>query len=235
MGKMRAFPGPIRQEGPSVPPRYVLSDEQKEWIREYFPSRTALEMYTAMGVAPSTFYRFLREMGIRKTSAQQARIWRANSRKGVRKLRANGYYDSLRDKGVSQACRDGIKAYWQDIKDGKRPHPLEVMKKKHPRLYAKRSARNSENRKKLLRMERFRLMSGLRQETNLHVVVTPFTRSQVLHRHNALARGYWFYDDCSEAGGERYNIYYDADTKRSARFEMNLEKDGFNVKDGTGL
>ena len=37
-------------------------------------------------------------------------------------------------------------------------------------------------------------------------------------------------DDCSEQGGERYNIYYDNETKRSPIFERNLLKDGFHLK-----
>ena len=36
-------------------------------------------------------------------------------------------------------------------------------------------------------------------------------------------------DDCSEQGGERYNIYYDNETQRSSIFEKNLLKDGFQL------
>ena len=38
--------------------------------------------------------------------------------------------------------------------------------------------------------------------------------------------------DCSEGSGERYNIYYNEDTKRSQLFERNLINDGFNVVQG---
>ena len=37
-------------------------------------------------------------------------------------------------------------------------------------------------------------------------------------------------EDCSESGGERYNIYYDNQTHRSEKFENNLISDGFNVR-----
>ena len=65
--------------------------------------------------------------------------------------------------------------------------------------------------------------------------VTHYTKSQRNHRYNAIKRGYWVYEDWSEAGGERYNIYYDADTERSQIFEKNLVADGFNVIDGSNL
>ena len=37
----------------------------------------------------------------------------------------------------------------------------------------------------------------------------PYTKRQTSHRYNALKRGYIIMEDCSEQGGERYNIYYD--------------------------
>jgi hypothetical protein len=36
-------------------------------------------------------------------------------------------------------------------------------------------------------------------------------------------------EDCTEHGGERYNIYYDNETKRAPIFEKNLLKDGFHL------
>ncbi|MBO4551507.1 MAG: hypothetical protein J5733_12320, partial [Bacteroidaceae bacterium] len=56
------------------------------------------------------------------------------------------------------------------------------------------------------------------------------TRSQICRRYSAIKRGYILMEDCSEQGGERYNIYYDDDTERSEKFENNLKNDGFNVK-----
>ena len=61
-------------------------------------------------------------------------------------------------------------------------------------------------------------------------VMGKYNRRQVSHRHNALKRGYIIMEDCSEQGGERYNIYYDNETKRSPIFERNLLKDGFQLK-----
>jgi hypothetical protein len=58
-----------------------------------------------------------------------------------------------------------------------------------------------------------------------------YTKSQTSHRYNALRRGYILMTDCSEQGGERYNIYYDKDTERAEIFERNLIADGFHIKE----
>ena len=65
------------------------------------------------------------------------------------------------------------------------------------------------------------------------IVMCPYTRRQTAHRYNALKRGYIIMEDCSEQGGERYNIYYDSDTQRTPIFERNLLKDGFHIKEWT--
>ena len=56
-------------------------------------------------------------------------------------------------------------------------------------------------------------------------------RSQTAHMYNALKRGYIIMEDCSEQGGERYNIYYDGQTERAPIFERNLINDGFSVRE----
>jgi hypothetical protein len=57
----------------------------------------------------------------------------------------------------------------------------------------------------------------------------PYTKSRTSHRYNALRRGYIVMEDCTEQGGERYNIYYDNETERATIFEQNLINDGFNL------
>ena len=46
---------------------------------------------------------------------------------------------------------------------------------------------------------------------------------------DALKRGYILMADCSDQGGERYNIYYDDQTQRTPIFEKNLINDGFQI------
>jgi hypothetical protein len=61
------------------------------------------------------------------------------------------------------------------------------------------------------------------------IVMCKYTRRQTAHRYNALKRGYIVMEDCTEQGGERYNIYYDNETERAPIFEKNLLKDGFHL------
>ena len=89
----------------------------------------------------------------------------------------------------------------------------------------------SKERKETIRKEMRRVLYGMERKTRLKcIVMCKYTRRQVAHRYNALKRGYIIMDDCSEQGGERYNIYYDNETKRSPIFERNLLKDGFHLK-----
>lgn len=234
MSRPRPFPGPLQYEGPYH--KLTLTEEQVAWLRRYFPTTMGITLRRMMGVSLTTFYRILRELGIRKSDAVRARIWRAASKKGVRTCQENGYYDSLRGRKPSQQAIDAARKRWERIRNGEIPGPWAVFRQEHPKLYKQIRKQVGEKRKALIRREKFRLLSGMRQETKLrNIVLKPYTRSQVSHRSNALRRGYWFYEDYSEQGGERYNIYYDADTRRSSRFERNLIADGFNVIDGSAL
>jgi hypothetical protein len=90
--------------------------------------------------------------------------------------------------------------------------------------------RKSQERKETIRKETRRVLYGMERKTRLKMIVLcPYTRRQVAHRYNALQRGYILMADCSEHGGERYNIYYDDDTERTPIFEKNLLDDGFKL------
>ena len=119
---------------------------------------------------------------------------------------------------------------WEEIREGKRPHPLEVVRKKNPRKYKRLMKEKSERRKEAMRREKARLVFGLERKTNLRVRMSPYTRRQVNHRHNALKRGYFVSTDTSEGGGFRYLIFFDDKTQRSALFERNLMRDGFRLR-----
>jgi hypothetical protein len=144
----------------------------------------------------------------------------------------NGYYDSLRGRQPSEACRKAAAQMWQDIRDGKREHPARIMRRENPRKYRKWMERRSQERKEVIRKERRRMLYGMERKTRLKcIVLCKYTKRQVNHRYNALKRGYIVMEDCSEQSGERYNIYYDDNTQRSTIFEQNLIKDGFHVKE----
>jgi hypothetical protein len=147
-----------------------------------------------------------------------------------RKCEKNGYYDSLRGRRPSDATIAGSKRMWQEVREGKREHPAKIMKREHPRKYREYVRRKSEERKRMIRQEQMRVLYGLERKTKLKcVVMCKYTKRQINHRRSALLRGYILMEDCSEQGGERYNIYYDDETKRTPAFERNLVADGFKL------
>ena len=183
-----------------------------------------------MGVTHSTLHRLARQMRLTKSEKGLKGIQKRNGARIKRALEKNGYYDSMRGKPMSDACIEGLKKYIEDVNSKRRLHPLKVMKEKNPRKYKSLMRKRSTERTELIRKEKFRQDFGLPRQTRLRIILTPYRRSQVCRRYNALQRGYIVMNDTSEQGGERYNIYYDEDTVRSDKFENNLCKDGFSVK-----
>ena len=178
----------------------------------------------------STLHRFAREFGLTKSPKGIKRIKKRQAAHIKKVCERNGYYDSIRGKQPSEACRQATAQMWQDIRDGKREHPARIMKRKNPRKYRKWMERKSIERKETIRKETRRVLYGLERKTRLKcIVMCPYTKRQTSHRYNALKRGYIVMQDCSEQGGERYNIYFDQDTERSPIFENNLLKDGFHL------
>ena len=183
------------------------------------------------GMSHSTLHRFAREFGLTKSAKGIKRIKKRQAAHIKKVCERNGYYDSIRGKQPSEACRQATAQMWQDIRDGKREHPARIMKRKNPRKYRKWMERKSIERKEAIRKEIRRVVYGLERKTRLKcIVMCPYTKRQTSHRYNALKRGYIVMQDCSEQGGERYNIYFDQDTERSPIFENNLLKDGFRIK-----
>lgn len=210
---------------------WVLTDEQREWFCRWFPEVENKRLKKVSGMSYATIYVFAREYGLKKSEEGLRGIWKRQAAHVKRLCERNGYYDSLRGKPVSEACQEGVAKMWQEIRDGEREHPLAKFRRTNPRKHRLVAKRRSEERKELIRKERLRAVYGLPRKTKLtNILMCKYTRRQLSHRYNAIQRGYILMEDCSEQGGERYNIYYDADTKRSQRFEKNLIADGFTLK-----
>lgn len=208
----------------------VLTPEQEAWLRRWYPEVENPILLKASGMSHSTLHRFAREFGLVKSEKGIKGIRKRQAAHIKKVCEANGYYDSLRGKPVSEACLQATAKMWQEIRDGKREHPFKIMKRTNPRKYKKWLERRSEARREQVRKEIRREIYGLPRKTKLKIVVmNKFTRSQVCHRYYALKRGYILMEDCSEQSGERYNIYYDDLTDRAPIFERNLIKDGFNL------
>ena len=211
---------------------YVLTDEQREWLCRWFPEEENSRLMKVSGMSHSTLHRFAHEFGLSKSPKGIKRIKKRQAAHVKRVCEKNGYYDSLRGRQPSEACRQATARMWQEIRDGKREHPAHIMRRENPRKYRRWMQRKSQERREIIRKEKRRVLYGLERKTRLKcIVMCKYTRSQTAHRHNALRRGYFVMEDCSEQSGERYNIYYDHDTERSPIFERNLLKDGFHLKE----
>jgi hypothetical protein len=208
----------------------VLTDEQKEWLCKWFPEVENSRLMEASGMSHSTLHRFARQFRLTKSEKGIRGIKKRQAAHIKHVCENNGYYDSLRGRQPSEACRNATAQMWQDIQDGKREHPARILKRKNPRKYRKWMQRKSEERKETIRKETRRVLYGLERKTKLKcIVMCKYTKRQVSHRYNALRRGYIIMQDCSDQSGERYNIYYDDQTERTPIFERNLVNDGFRL------
>ena len=200
---------------------YYLTPELEAEFRRLFPKHSNRRIMTWFGISFSTLQRFKRQLGLSK----DMNAIRKELARDVKKIcEKNGYYDSIRGKKPTEQCYEAMRA-----KYASGWHPLKVMKEKHPTIYKRTIERRRQHRLALEAKERQNIRFGLKQQTRLHRVQCPFTRSQVSHRNNALNKGY-ILGDKSEFSGERYTIYYDSDTERTPLFERNLELDGFTVE-----
>lgn len=210
----------------------VLTDEQQAWLCRWFPEVENGVLMQASGLTHSSLHRFARELHLTKSEKGLKGIKRRQAAHIKRLCERNGYYDSLRGRRPSAAAVEATKKRWQEVREGKREHPIKAIKRKNPRRYKKMMQKRSEERKETIRKERRRELYGLERKTKLRLPMNKYTKRQVSHRYNALKRGYYVMLDCSEGSGERYNIYYNEDTKRSQYFERNLINDGFKVVQG---
>lgn len=198
-------------------PTLTLTPEQEEAFKRLYPVKTMEQLVVLFGVSESTIIRWRKLYQLEKSKS----FWKRKCQRAADTMRKNGHYDRIE---VSHAARN---AYLEKLKTGY--HPLKEIKKTNPRRYKRMMQRRSEKRKELIAQERKRVNIGLPQHTRLQLPQVSYTRRQVLHRHSASNKGY-ILGDTSEDSGERYTIYYDADTKRGKIFEKNLIKNGFRIK-----
>lgn len=228
--KVDPFPGVMTKQKVNKYGRaWVLTEEQEAWLRRWFPVVENPVLMAVSGMSHSTLHRFARSLGLTKSEEGLRGIKHRQAMQVKRTCERNGYYDSIRGRAPSEACLEGSRRRWQAVRDGLADAPLTIIKRTQPRRYANMMKRQSEARRDLIRREKRRALYAMERKTSLHLPMNNYTKSQVSHRYNALKRGYILMTDCSDEGGERWNIYYDADTQRTAQFERNLAKDGFKV------
>ena len=207
-----------------------LNDEQLEWFLHWFPLKENAKVAAAMHVGQSTVSRMARDLHLTKSPEGLRAIHHRQAKRIKRVCEANGYYDSLRGHKPSQACIDATARMWQEIREGKRPKPIDTLT---PAARRRRNEKVRHTRRELVRKERRRILYGQQRQTNLVLTMCRYTTSQTNHRYNAQRRGYVLAEQSQEGSPYRYTIFYDANTQRSPIFERNLEKDGFTVREWT--
>lgn len=236
--KIEAFPGELRKEwvsgsritktgkvGHFRVMALVLTDEQRAWMCKWFPEEENSRLMQVSGMTHSTLHRFARQLGLTKSKTGMKRIKKRQAKQIKRKCESNGYYDSLRGKPVSEACRQGVSRMWQEVRDGKREHPIRTLKKKHPHVYKAKMRARGAALKELYRKDRMRVRWGLEPTTKLNILPDGFThkrRKMAMHRYLFRQKNY-----IVEHGSN--DIYYDEETNRSEVMEASAHLYGFRI------
>lgn len=227
---MKNFPGTLKRGGGNNH-QIMLSEEQMEWLRRWYPVTENGRLAEEMGVSIESVRKYARINGIRKSEEGMRKIWKRQNKAMVRTFNKKGYYDAKRGHAPSEATIEGNRKRWQDIREGKRPDPISTIRLNDPERYRELMERKSAERRETIRKEKLRIIYGLERKTSIKaVVMNPYTRSQIAHRHSALVRGYLLDEDCREGQPGRYVIWYDDKTERNAVFEANCIKIGFEIR-----
>lgn len=217
---------PMRKHLGYGPLEYYLTPELESEFRRLFPVNTNRRMMQLFGISFSTVERFKRELGLAKDKKV---IIRKQAEMTKRICEKNGYYASIRGRKPSDAAIEATKKMW-----AAGFHPMKALKERNPRKYKRIIKKRSETRREQIRREKCRLSIGLEPRTNLHIPVYKYDRKQIHLRYTMKERGY-ILGDMRENSGERYTIFFDADTERSAIIEKHAEANGFSVRDIVGL
>ena len=198
---------------------YVLEGELKKKFIKLFPKNSNIRMMEWFGISFSTLHRFKNALGLKK---DMKAIRRQQFMDIKRTCEENGYYDSLRGKPVSEACKEGSRRLFASGF-----HPMKALKKKSPRRYKAACCRKSEACKERWRKERLREEYGLERKTKLNLPQRPITHSasafkwKLIHCRNYFA-----------VPGHPWWIAYDSETDRSERSEATARKHGFEIIEG---
>ena len=205
----------LRRIGPNGN-RLYLEGEAKEKFIKLYPKHSNRRIMEWFGISFTTMHRFARELGLQK---DMKAICKEHARDIKKICERNGYYDSIRGKSVSAACKEGARK-----KRAEGYHPLLHVKETNPKRYAKICQKRSENRKELIEKERLRILYGLPRQTKLRLDYSPL-------QHKAYAHKYQMIKECNYFAieGESRNVYYDSQTKRSARREATATRHGLHV------
>lgn len=200
-------------------PKLYLEGEVQEKFCELYPKHCTRKIMAWFGLSFSTVHRFAKELHLQK---DMVAIRKEQGRQIKKTCEANGYYDSIRGKKPSEACMQAMR---KKMAEGY--HPLLQLKKDNPRRYKKLMQKRSEARKKLIQQERRRQELALTRRTNLYIPVNPLSHAAYSHKHAMIK-------DCNyyAVKGDPQSVYWDSQTKRSARREATAIRHGLRVVQG---
>lgn len=218
---------PRLKEVAVVPPydKRVLTDYQREWLADHFRDKENSKIMKLMDLSHSTLHRFAREMKLTKSEAGLRAIKKRQAAHIKKVCTENGYYDSLRGKKPSEASLESTRRLRESGFN-----PIARLKEKSPYRYKKWLENKTEARRKLICDERRRMVFGLEPKTKLgkRMMRKKFTHNDVCFRYNMLKQGY-ILGDLEPENGERWTIFYDAETTRSAIREQHAVERGFKI------
>ena len=201
---------------------HSLSEEETAWIIKHFKNTKNAEILARLNIGESTLHRCARKYGLKKSKVFLKKTQRENAEKG---------YEVCLDHGVYEQNAEYTRKQWEEWKKLPRdqwPGRKVGVKPQHqpgvsPRRYNKRVKEGHEKRRQTVRRERVRLLCGLKQNTSLRLTKT-MTRKMSSHKHAMIEHCNYFPDKEHPLW-----IFYDNDTKRSARREAHAVELGLKV------
>ena len=200
-------------------PAYVLEGELRELFIENFPIHSNRRIMQWFGLSHSTTQRFARGLGLKK---DMTRIRKELVRDIKRTCEKNGYYDSLRGRGMPENALIGLRKLYEGGFSA-----ISRLKEKSPRKYKKYREKMSESHKDMWRKERLRAKYGLERKTNLNIPFHPMTHKQSSCKHYMIKKYNYFADP-----DDRHAVCYDSQTRRSERSERTAIRHGLRIVEG---
>ena len=200
-------------------PAYVLEGELRELFVKNFPIHSNRRIMQWFGLSHSTTQRFARGLGLKK---DMARIRKELVRDIKRTCEKNGYYDSLRGRGMPENALIGLRKLYEGGFSA-----ISRLKEKSPRKYKKYREKMSESHKDMWRKERLRAKYGLERKTKLNIPFHPMTRAQTCQKHVMIKKYNYFADP-----DDRHAVCYDSQTRRSERSERTAIRHGLRIVEG---
>ena len=127
---------------------YYLDGEIKELFIKNFPIHSNRRIMQWFGISFSTAERLARQLGLKK---DMKRIRKEQARDTKRICEKNGYYDSIRGKGMPDRALIGLRRLREEGFSS-----IRRLKEKSPRKYKKYIEKKSEARKELWHKEMLR-------------------------------------------------------------------------------